>query len=405
MNKKTIKILIIIVCLIITTFCSIKIYQYIRVKNATINIELNDDLTLEFNTQKKVSDYIKSINGTIINDYIINSNKLGKKTVNFEYINEQNIKLKYSYDITVVDTTPPIAWIGSYYSYPVNSEFNLEKKILCGDNEDNKPKCTIEGEYDMSKVGKYQLTFSSTDRSGNKTTKDFTLSVYEPTPINSKSTDNKKEDTHIEFKDIVEKYKTDDTSIGLDISEWQGSVDFKKLKEENVEFVILRVGGTKGRNGEYFLDSEFENNIKNAKENNIKVGLYFYSYASTTKEAKENALWVIKQIKKYDIDLPIAFDWEEWSNFNEYNLSFFGLTSLAETFIDTVEKHGYKGMLYSSKTYLENIWLNNDKTIWLAHYTDATNYQGNYKIWQMTNIGHVNGIEGNVDVDILYKKH
>ena len=150
------------------------------------------------------------------------------------------------------------------------------------------------------------------------------------------------------------------------------------------------------------MDSEFENNIKNAKENNIKVGLYFYSYASTTKEAKENALWVIKQIKKYDIDLPIAFDWEEWSNFNEYNLSFFGLTSLAETFIDTVEKHGYKGMLYSSKTYLENIWLNNDKTIWLAHYTDETSYKGKYNIWQMCNDGVIDGINGDVDIDIMY---
>lgn len=166
---------------------------------------------------------------------------------------------------------------------------------------------------------------------------------------------------------------------------------------------MIRVGGTRGKNGEYFVDEKFKENITNAKKAGLKVGVYFYSYASSTKEAKENAKWVLKQIKKYDIDLPIAFDWEEWNNFNEYNLSFFGLTSMAEEFIDTVQKAGYKGMIYSSKTYLENIWLSTEYDIWLAQYNTKVTYDGKYKMWQLCQDGKIDGISKNVDIDILYK--
>jgi len=75
---------------------------------------------------------------------------------------------------------------------------------------------------------------------------------------------------------------------------------------------------------------------------------------------------------------------------------------MAEAFLEEIENAGYKGMLYSSKTYLENIWLETPYDIWLAHYTPKTNYQGNYKMWQLCNNGKIDGIEGNVDIDILY---
>ena len=76
---------------------------------------------------------------------------------------------------------------------------------------------------------------------------------------------------------------------------------------------------------------------------------------------------------------------------------------MAEAFLDEVEKDGYEGMLYSSKTYLENIWMNPKHDIWLAHYTDQTTYTGSYKMWQMCENGKVDGIDTLVDIDILYK--
>ena len=97
-------------------------------------------------------------------------------------------------------------------------------------------------------------------------------------------------------------------------------------------------------------------------------------------------------------------DWEDFNDFNSYNLSFFGLTTMAEDFLKTVEKAGYKGMIYGSKNYLEKIWLPTKYDIWLAHYTEKTNYNGNYKFWQMCDDGKVSGISTPVDIDIMYKK-
>ena len=102
------------------------------------------------------------------------------------------------------------------------------------------------------------------------------------------------------------------------------------------------------------------------------------------------------------MDLPIAFDWENWSFYNEFNLSFFGLSNMADSFVKTVRDAGYEGMLYSSKNYLEDIWFKRDYPVWLAHYTTKTNYEGDYEFWQLCNNGRVAGINGDVDINIRY---
>ena len=75
---------------------------------------------------------------------------------------------------------------------------------------------------------------------------------------------------------------------------------------------------------------------------------------------------------------------------------------MANTYLSTIEKHGYKAMLYSSKNYLEKVWFKTKYPIWLAHYTEQTNYQGDYKVWQLTANGRVPGINGNVDINVMY---
>ena len=392
MRKK----IIIILIAVLLSFSIYKIYSYIRIKTAKIEIVLVDDLKLEFSEKKRVSDFIKSINGKIIDDYIIDSSELGKKNIDFEFINNDNIKLQYTFQIEVVDTVSPLIWLGNSYNVKVGSDIDLTKKILCGDNYDSKPKCYIEGVYDLNKEGSYDLVFKAEDNSGNIEEKAFTLNVYEPV-----QTDNKIEPVYTNFNEIKENYKNDKTVVGLDISSHQGEIDFKKLKEQGVEFVMIRVGY--GYNSKYTLDKNFKKNIEEANKNNIKVGIYFYSYAKTNKEAINDAKWVLKQIKKYKVDLPIAFDWEEWANFNEYNLSFFGLTNMADVFIKEIEKNGYDGMLYSSKTYLDNIWLENDYDIWLAQYNNKITYTGAVKMWQICDNGKIDGIDKTVDIDIMYK--
>ena len=400
MNKKKVIIIIsIVVGILLLSIGGYFLYKYIRVKNAKIEIKLTENLEAEFADTLKVSSFIESINGKIVDDYVIDTDKLGKKTINFEFVNEDGIKIKYSYVIDVVDKEAPLIWLGKSYNVTKGSEDYLLDKIMCGDNYDNNPKCYIEGEYNLDEVGSYKLVFKAEDSNGNKAEKKFTLNVNEPKKGGSNSNTEK---VTTDFSQIVKDYKNDDTQIGIDVSKWQGDIDFSKLKASGVEFVIIRVGSSNGLNGENFVDSKFIQNIKNANAVGIPVGIYFYSYASTIDRAISDAKWIVEQIKDYKVDLPIAFDWENWGSFNKFDVSFFGLTNIAKGFMDTIKDAGYDAMLYSSKTYLENIWLPTSYPVWLAHYTKNTNYTGDYSFWQICSNGRVDGISGDVDINIRY---
>ncbi len=391
------KIIIITLLLVISIVGGINLYKFIRIKTAKIEIDLKENLNIDFNDKVRVSDYIESINGKIVNDYLIDTSELGKKVVEFVFINEQGIKLKYKFNVNIVDTKEPVIWLNTSYRVKKGNTFKASD-ILCGDDYDPEPNCYIEGDYNTDIVGEYPLVYKAIDSSGNMNEEKFILKVYEPQP----RVGNNSKVEYTKFSDVIKEYKTSNIKIGIDVSAWQGDIDFEKLKKAGVEFVIIRVGGTKGTNGEYFLDKKFIQNISSANKYNIPVGLYFYSYANSRESAIRDAEWVREQIKNYKVDLPIAFDWEEWSSFNEYNLSFFELSKISEVFLETLGKYGYKGMLYSSKSYLEYIWFPTDYDIWLAHYTEDTDYQGKYRFWQLCDTGRVDGIKGNVDIDIMY---
>lgn len=395
------KNIIIIICflIIIIGIGSYFLINYLRVKNAVIKVTLDDTLETEFLSDVKVSDFISDINGTIVDDYVIDTTDIGKKKIEFEYINDDNIKVKYNYEINVVDNVAPLIWLNNSYTVNVGSDISLTDKILCGDDTDPNPTCEVIGEYNMNEAGTYPLVFKATDNSGNVTEKEFNLIVREP---KSSGTSSGSVSTKTLFSEVVDAHKTENTEIGLDISKWQGDVDFNALKEAGVEFVIIRVGTSSGINGENLVDSKFEQNIKGANTAGIPVGVYFYSYANSEDRAISDALWVVEQIKDYKVDLPIAFDWENWSFYNEFNLSFFGLSNMADSFVKTVRDAGYEGMLYSSKNYLEDIWFKGDYPVWLAHYTTKTNYEGDYEFWQLCNNGRVAGINGDVDINIRY---
>ena len=395
------KNIIIIICflVIIIGIGSYFLINYLRVKNAVIKVTLDETLETEFLSDVKVSDFISDINGTIVDDYVIDTTDIGKKKIEFEYINDDNIKVKYNYEINVVDNVAPLIWLNNSYTVNVGSDISLTDKILCGDDTDPNPTCEVIGEYNMNEAGTYPLVFKATDNSGNVTEKEFNLIVREP---KSSGTSSGSVSTKTLFSEVVDTYKNENTQIGIDISKWQGDVDFNALKEAGVEFVIIRVGTSSGINGENLVDSKFEQNINGANKAGIPVGVYFYSYANSEDRAISDALWVLEQIKDYKVDLPIAFDWENWSFYNEFNLSFFGLSNMADSFVKTVRDAGYEGMLYSSKNYLEDIWFKGDYPVWLAHYTTKTNYEGDYEFWQLCNNGRVAGINGDVDINIRY---
>ncbi len=398
MNKKILIIVIVIFSSLLITIGSVFLYQKYKVAHAVkiVNIKMHE---VEVYSDVMLSDLITSMNGHLIKDKKVNTDKLGSYEVVFDYINDDDIKVNYSFSINVVDKTPPMISKPNVYNVNVNYDGNIEKDLFCGDNYDDNPKCYIEGEYDISKIGKYNVTFVGIDSSNNVSRHNFVLNVRKK-PKSSTSNNN----SFVNFSDLVEKYKTDKTKIGIDISHWQGNIDFQKVKEAGVEFVYIRVGRGNGIGGEYVIDKKFEKNIEGFNKVGIPVGVYFYSFANSVQDATEEAKWVLQHIKNYDVDLEIVFDWENWSSFQEFDLSFKKLTNLASSFGKVVKNKGYQAMLYSSKNYLENVWYPVDFPVWLAHYTDNTDYSGEYKVWQLCNNGRVDGIDDNlVDIDIMYE--
>lgn len=398
--KKVIIITVTFFTIIAAGVLTHNLYKSYKIKNAKIIVNLKDNLNVEVFDNIKLSDLLQSINGKLINDFKIDTTHIGKKTINFEFINDENIKVSYSFDIYIVDKIAPLIFSSNSFTINVGYTGDLSKELFCGDNYDAKPKCELIGQYDVNTPGTYNLTFKATDSSNNVSNTNFKLIVKEKSTNQSTNTNiNSTQD----FNNLKSIYKNNYNKIGIDVSKWQGEIDFQKVKEAGVEFVFIRIGSQKGINGEYYIDPNFEQNIIGFKKVNIPVGVYFYSYADNVSEAKKQAKWVIEQLKPYKIELPIAFDWESWGSFQDFNISFYNLTEIANAFINTIEKSNYTGMLYSSKYYLENVWFKTSHNIWLAHYTNQTNYQGSYNYWQLCNNGRVDGIKGNVDINIFNK--
>jgi GH25 family lysozyme M1 (1,4-beta-N-acetylmuramidase) len=112
---------------------------------------------------------------------------------------------------------------------------------------------------------------------------------------------------------------------------------------------------------------------------------------------------LLKQIEGMNLELPIVFDWENFSHFQQYGISFQQLNHLYDVFEEEVTAAGYDSMLYGSKYYLQAVWAHTDtRPVWLAHFTSQTNYEGPYKIWQASATGQVPGIDAYVDMNILY---
>lgn len=370
----------------------------------TTGYQVANNTKVDVYSNKNIDDFITIPSGKLLTKQKINTEKLGKQELSFLYENEKGKKKKGILTIEVVDEEEPLIWLSGSYRVKVGSNIDLEEEILCADNYDSHPTCKIEGEYDLNTVGTYQLTYIAKDNSNNEERVPFNLIVYEPPSTTKNNTATvSSEVSGTEFSEVLKTYKTKNTEIGIDVSKWQGDIDFKKVKKAKASFVMIRVGSQQGVNGEYILDPYFKTNMENALKNNLKVGVYFYSYAHNEKEAKKQAAWVLKQIKKYDLSLPIAFDWECYNNFNQMELSLFELNQVAESFLEKVEKAGYEGILYGSKNYLNNIWKYHESNVWLAHYTKQTDYESDYMMWQLCQDGKIEGITTAVDINVLYK--
>jgi len=186
---------------------------------------------------------------------------------------------------------------------------------------------------------------------------------------------------------------------GIDVSVHQGgNVDFKKVKADGKNFVILRAGY-----GKSTKDTYFDRNYENAKAAGMNVGVYWYSYGYSVDDSTKEAYGCLDVIKGKKFEYPIYYDIEEGKTFNQ-GISV--VSGMADNFCQILQNHGYFCGIYSSKAHLDSYFsqtVRNKYTIWVAQYYNRCTYTGAYKIWQSSSEGRVNGISGNVDLDTSYE--
>ncbi|WP_051196702.1 glycoside hydrolase family 25 protein [Butyrivibrio sp. XBB1001] len=192
---------------------------------------------------------------------------------------------------------------------------------------------------------------------------------------------------------------------GVDVSRFQGNIDWKTVKEQGIDFAFIRVGLRGTTEGKILTDDCFEDNIKGATENGIDVGVYFYSQAVNEKEALEEVQLILDMIEPYDVKYPVVIDIEsaDSDSARTNDLTSDEYEVVAKTFCDTVRSAGYKPMIYGnvkSFTLLMDAQDVDDYGIWIAYYGSPLYYPYHFDVWQFTSSGTVKGIDGNVDLNI-----
>lgn len=355
-------------------------------------IEYSYKDTLEVYQKLTVSDWLEDC--TVApddGDALVPTDSVGTHKLTVSFGGEEKT-IKY----TVADTTAPvfiycpdviIVHTGSGFDPNINTGF--------GDNFDKAPAVSYEGTVDTKTPGDYDIILTLKDSSGNTTTKTATVSVVDTLPQGR--TDIPKSD----FADFKQAYSSDTADVGIDVSYWQGDIDFKAVKNAGCSFVFVRAAH---HSDNIYPDENFQKNLTGAIDAGLDTGVYFYSSCSSPEEAKEHAQWVVDKLAGRELQLPVAFDWESFDRFQRYGMSIHDLNLCYDAFREVIEQNGYKAVLYSSKSFLESFWEeDNSREVWLAHYAEQTDYEGMYTYWQQ-GLCNISGISGDVDADVRYKE-
>ncbi len=197
---------------------------------------------------------------------------------------------------------------------------------------------------------------------------------------------------------------TGSSKVGIDVSYYQGDVDWHKVKEAGVEFVFVRLGYRSMKEGLLNEDICAQNNLKGAREAGLQVGAYFFSQALNAREAEEEAVYAMQILNGYELDLPLVYDWEFINETaRTANMDKATLMECVKAFCETVEKAGRKPMVYFNRNMAANYLDMAELTaypFWLAMYTDKMTYPNRVHFWQYSDKGRVPGIKGYVDLDV-----
>lgn len=197
------------------------------------------------------------------------------------------------------------------------------------------------------------------------------------------------------------------TKCGIDVSEHQGEIDWAQVADSGVEFAIIRVGYRTSTKGEIYGDVYYDANMRGASKAGIELGAYFFSQATSVKEAIQEAEFVIEQLAGYDVTMPVAFDMED-VNAGQDRISHLTVkekTEIADAFCYTIRRAGYTPVVYGNPTWIASSYELSYLTaydLWLAHYTDYTSFQYAYCMWQYNSAGGIAGIGTGVDLNLYF---
>ncbi|HBA68580.1 MAG TPA: hypothetical protein DCZ40_04390 [Lachnospiraceae bacterium] len=195
--------------------------------------------------------------------------------------------------------------------------------------------------------------------------------------------------------------------LGVDLSKYNGEVDFVALKEAGVEFVMLRLGSRGYGSGQIMLDENFEENMKKATDAGLEIGVYFFSQAITAEEAVEESNFIIQTLANYKITYPVAFDMEYVENDKARieALSRDEKTAVAKAFLQNTKVAGYQPLIYGTKEWLiKQIDLTKltEYDIWLSQQKDMPDYPYKFQMWQYSLEGEISGVNGDVGLNISF---
>ena len=190
---------------------------------------------------------------------------------------------------------------------------------------------------------------------------------------------------------------------GIDVSKWNGDIDWKSVKDAGADYVIIRAGF-----GSSTVDEKFYQNIKGARDAGLKIGIYWFSYATSVEKAKAEAQKCIEVISEFkeNITYPVFFDYEyasrDYAEKQGVTVTKELATEMANTFINTIKSAGYPTGLYTNKDFGNKYFsedIINSNNLWVAQYANKNTYGRAYDMWQYTEKGKIAGVSGDVDLN------
>lgn len=199
-----------------------------------------------------------------------------------------------------------------------------------------------------------------------------------------------------------------DVVQGVDVSRYQGEIDWEQVRDVGIEFAIVRVGGRFINSGGLYDDRLYRENIEGALEAGLDVGVYFFSQAISKEEGIEEAEYVLSLIEGYDLTMPVVMDWEPLGGVEArtYGVEPEEITRAIRGFCDRIREAGYEPMLYfnshSAYTRMDLRELTDIK-FWFAQYNDVPTFYYHFDMWQYSDRGMVDGIDGEVDLNLYFR--